>query len=123
MDILSYILQGLLGLAFLGGGLAKLFGAKANVDNFNHLGLPQWFRVVTGLVEVVGAAAAIVGYWEPSWAAAAGLWLAVTMLGAVLAHVRIKEPIKQSVPALVLLVLSLVLFLVQLDAFSEFPGF
>lgn len=26
--------------------------------------LPQWFRVVTGLVELIGGALLIIGYWQ-----------------------------------------------------------
>jgi uncharacterized membrane protein YphA (DoxX/SURF4 family) len=123
MDILSYLLQGLLGLVFLGAGISKLAGLKMHVDNFKQWNLPQWFRIVTGLVELVGAAALIVGYWEPSWAAAAGLWLGATMLVGTLVHVRAKDSVQQTFPAIVLFLLPVVLFLIRMGELADFPGF
>jgi len=123
MDIAAIVLQSLLALAFVGAGISKLAGVKAHVDNFNHWGLPQWFRIVTGLVEVAGAAALVVGYWEPSWAAAGALWLAVTMLVAILVHVRIKDSLKLTFPSIVLFVLPVALLIIEWDALADFPGF
>jgi DoxX. len=123
MDILSYVLQGILIVAFLFAGITKLAGTQMHIDNFDKWKLPQWFRVVTGLVEVLGAAALAVGYWEPSWAAAAALWLGVTMLVGILVHVRVKDSLQMTFPAIFLFVLPVVLLFVQLDALSEFPGF
>ncbi len=41
---------------FLFAGFGKVTGINMHVEAFNHLGLPQWFRVVTGIVELAGAA-------------------------------------------------------------------
>ncbi|MFC5471045.1 DoxX family protein [Cohnella suwonensis] len=123
MDIVSYILQGLLGLAFLGAGFGKVSGSKMHVEGFKKWGLPQWFRVFTGLVEIVGAAGLIVGYWEPSWAALAGLGLGVTMVVAMLVHVRIKDSMKETMPSILLAILSLVVFAIQAGDLADFPGF
>lgn len=123
MDILAIVLQGLLGLAFLMSGFGKVAGSKMHVESFKLLGLPQWFRVVTGLVEVVGAAALIVGIWQASWAAAGGLLLGVTMVGAIMAHVRMKDNMKTTAPAIVLFLLSVVIFVIQSSELSQFPGF
>ncbi|MFC5403467.1 DoxX family protein [Cohnella soli] len=122
MDIVSYILQGLLGLAFLGAGFSKVTGAEAMVAGFRKWGLPQWFRVFTGLVEIVGAAGLVVGYWEPSWAALASLGLGVTMVVAVLVHVRAKDDMKATMPSILLAILSFVLFAIQAGELANFPG-
>lgn len=53
MHITFIVLQAILGLMFLMAGLMKL-GAKQRVEMFQHYGYPQWFRVVTGIVEIVG---------------------------------------------------------------------
>ena len=52
--ITLWILSGLLALAFLGAGGAKLAGAAAMVEIFNNVGLGQWFRYFTGVLEVAG---------------------------------------------------------------------
>ncbi|MCD9022132.1 DoxX family protein [Cohnella sp. NL03-T5] len=123
MDIAAIVLEALLGLAFLMAGAGKMAGSKMHVDNFKHWGLPQWFRIVTALVEWVGAIAMLIGIWEPSWAAAAGLWLAFTMLVGILVHVRVKDSFKQTFPAVILFILPLVVFFIQQSELSAFPGF
>lgn len=123
MEIVSFVLQALLAAAFLMSGFTKISGSKMQVDAFNHLELPQWFRVVTGLVQWVGVAALIIGFWEPSWAAAGGLWLGVTMFGAILAHARVKDAVKLMIPAIVLTLLSLAVFFLRMSELSDFPGF
>jgi putative oxidoreductase len=123
VDVVAIVLEALLGLTFLMGGVGKLQGPKSVVENFKKWGLPQWFRVVTGLVELVGAIAMILGIWEPSWAAAAGLWLGITMFGAILVHVRIKDSLKLTFPAIILCILPLIVFFIQQAELSNFPGF
>jgi putative oxidoreductase len=123
MDILAIVLQSLLALMFLMAGLGKVTGSKMHVEAFNHWRLPQWFRVVTGIVELVGAAALIFGFWEHSWAAAGALLLGVTAIGGVLTHIRVKDSFKQTFPIVLLGILSFIVFFIRLSDFSDFPGF
>ena len=90
----------LLSLAFAMAGFAKLSGAEMMVQVFEGVGLGQWFRYVTGLIEVGGAILLWVGGFQFIGAAL----LTCTMAGAVLAHIFIIGP--SAVPALVLGVLS-----------------
>lgn len=123
MDILSYVLQGLLVLMFLMAGLGKISGSKMHVEGFKSWRLPQWFRVVTGIVELAGAIALIIGYWEPSWTAAGALLLGITSIGGILTHIRVKDSFKQTSTILFLGVLSFVVFFIQISNLSDFPGF
>lgn len=68
----------------------------------NRLQLPQWFRVVTGAVQLIGATGLVAGYFNSHWAMIAGIWLALTMIGALLAHVRIKDSFMQMMAAIIL---------------------
>jgi hypothetical protein len=43
-----WLVRGLLALAFAGAGGAKLYGVPMLVEEFQHIGLGQWFRYVTG---------------------------------------------------------------------------
>ena len=54
-------------------GAIKVLGAR----------YPQWSRVVTGLVGVVGATGLIIGIWFSMVAVAAAILLVATMIGAV----------------------------------------
>ncbi len=42
-------------LAFIGAGSAKIYGVEAMVAEFDVVGLGQWFRYFTGIVEIAGA--------------------------------------------------------------------
>ena len=39
-----WVVRGLLALAFVGAGGAKLYGVPMMVQEFEHIGLGQWFR-------------------------------------------------------------------------------
>ena len=67
---------------FLMAGLAKLTGAAAMVQLFGAIGLGQWFRYVTGAIEVVSAVLLLI----PSLALFGALALIPTMLGAIATH-------------------------------------
>jgi len=81
--ITMWILSGLVALAFLGAGGAKLAGAAAMVELFGKVGRGQWFRYLTGLLEVAGA----IGLLIPRYAFYAAGLLAIVMVGAIIAHV------------------------------------
>src|SRR5258706_9946439 len=102
----AWTLQGILATAFLAAGFAKLAGVPFMVDLFAQIGLGQWFRVATGVVEVTGAVALLV----PGVASIGALWLGFTMVGAVATHLFVLHT--SPVPAIVLVLLnSLVLYL------------
>ena len=75
----------LAGIAFLAAGCAKLIGAEMMVATFDAVGIGQWFRYVTGIIEVGGA---ILLFTPGKQGIGAGL-LAVTMIGAMLSHLVI----------------------------------
>ena len=50
-----WILKIAFALMFLGAAGAKLFGVPQMVAEFNQLGLGQWFRYFTAVVEITGA--------------------------------------------------------------------
>ncbi|MGE7908231.1 DoxX family protein [Lysinibacillus xylanilyticus] len=115
MLIISIILQSLLALVFLMTGFMKISGNKQQVETFKHLNLPQWFRVVTGLVQLVGAAGLVIGFWNHGVTALAGSWLAITMLGGVMTHIRAKDSITQAIPAFILAILATIITIVNLS--------
>lgn len=101
--------KALLTLAFVAAGLAKLSGQEMMVATYDAIGVGQWFRYLTGIIEV-GAAVLL---WLPGrqWLGA-GL-LVCTMIGAVLAHVLILGP--SLVPALILGILSAIVLYAHRD--------
>ena len=102
----AWALQGILAAAFLAAGSAKLAGIPYMVALFDQIAIGQWFRIVTALVEVIGAVALVV----PGAASIGALWLGGTMVGAVATHVFVLHT--SPVPAIVLgLLNALVVYL------------
>lgn len=73
----------LLALVFGAAGVSKLAGVSQMVQVFDAIGFGQWFRYLTGAVEVVGVVLLLV----PAGGFFGGLLLAVTMVCAAATHV------------------------------------
>ena len=95
---------GLATLFLLAGG-SKLAGAPAMVALFEAIGIGQWFRYVTGLIEVVSA----VGLLVPALAPFGALLLASTMVSAIATHLFIVGG-SPALPGVLLLALSVVVW-------------
>jgi uncharacterized membrane protein YphA (DoxX/SURF4 family) len=80
--IALWSLQILVAAAFLMAGFAKLSGHPMMVQTFEKIGVGQWFRYVTGGIDVVSAILLLVPRLVPVGAAL----LVGTMCGAVLTH-------------------------------------
>jgi putative oxidoreductase len=80
-----WTLQILSAAMFLFAGGLKLAGVPVMVQLFGAIGVGQWFRYVTGAIEVVGAVMLLI----PSFAAYGAAALAVTMVGAIITHLVI----------------------------------
>jgi uncharacterized membrane protein YphA (DoxX/SURF4 family) len=98
--ITLWTLSALVALTFIGAGGAKLAGAAVMVELFDKVGLGQWFRYFTGLLEV----AAGIGLLVSRYAFYAAVLLAIVMVGAIIAHVTVLGG--SPAPAIVLFVLS-----------------
>jgi len=108
MSIPIIIVQVVLGLLFVGIGGMTVAGRKMFVENFRHFGYPQWFRVVTGSLEVIGGIGLLIGIWLPWLAALASAGLTLVMLGAVFTEVRTREPLQKIVLPIVMGALAIV---------------
>lgn len=93
---LPLAVKALLTLAFVAAGAAKLVGAEMMVATFEMIGWGQWFRYVTGVIEV-GAAALL---WVPGKQVFGAALLLATMVAAVGFHFLVLGP--SALPAAVL---------------------
>ena|SRR6266850_998862 len=109
----AWIVQGLLAAAFLAAGGAKLAGVPTMVQVFDQIGMGQWFRVVSGLVEVIGAVALVV----PGFAALGAAGLGATMFLAVLTDLLILH--RSALPAVSLLTLSVLVVWLRRDQLAQ----
>jgi putative oxidoreductase len=85
INIALWVLQVLAAAAFLGAGGSKLAGAPQMVAVFEKVGVGQWFRYVTGLLEVMGA----LGLLIPGYAFYGAALLAMVMVGAIVSHLTV----------------------------------
>jgi putative oxidoreductase len=85
LNIALWTLQVLAALAFAAAGSGKLLGSPAMIALFEAIGIGQWFRYVTGSLEVLGALLLIV----PGKTAFGAVLLACVMAGAVVAHLTV----------------------------------
>jgi uncharacterized membrane protein YphA (DoxX/SURF4 family) len=108
-----WLTQIALAAMFLFAGGLKLTGAPAMVGVFDAIGIGQWFRYVTGSIEVVSAVALLV----PGWAAFGALLLIPTMVGAVITHLFIVGG--SPAPAIVLLIGSIAIAWARRDQLAS----
>ena len=100
--IALWVAQIALAAMFLFAGGSKLVGAPAMVDLFAAIGWGQWFRYVTGAIEISAAVALLI----PSAAPFGAILLVPTMLGAATANLFLGQ--SPAVPLVLLLVAAAV---------------
>ena len=81
--------------------------AESMSEEFTVYGLPVWFMYVVGFLKVAFAVGLIVGIWWPAVIIPSALGIAVLMVGAIAMHLKVRDPMKKSIPAAVMLILVL----------------
>jgi len=95
-----WTLQIVAALFFLTASASKFAGAEYNIQVFDKVGLGQWFRYFTAVMELSGAILIVV----PRRAALGALVLSVVMVGALYADLALIGG--TGIPALVALVVT-----------------
>lgn len=83
--------------------------ARSLKEEFQVYGLPGWSVGVIGFLKVLCATLLVAGVWLPALTRPAAVALAALMLGAVSMHVKVKDPMQKSLPALGMLALCLLI--------------
>lgn len=78
------------------------------VEEFEEYGLSKNTMYLVGATKVSLASLMLIGHRYPKLVRPASMGLATFMLGAIGMHVKVKDPIKRSLPAIVILTLSVV---------------
>ena len=81
--------------------------ARSMREEFAAYGLPGWSPYVIGTLKVGSALCLLAGVWLRFLVFPSALLVAVLMLGALAMHLKIRDPLKKSVPALAILALSI----------------
>jgi len=108
-NAVAWILQIAAAAMFLMAGGSKLAGAQPMVEMFEAIGVGQWFRYVTGTIEVVSALLLLM----PSMAAIGAALLVCVMVGAIIAHLTILHT-SPAMP-IVLLIICVIVFVLRRD--------
>jgi len=112
MNIALWIVQGLLAVAFLMAGAMKMMKPKSEIEEMMAWAedFPEIQIKMIGAIEVLGALGLIlpsVTGIVPVLTPIAATGLALTMLGALITHLRRKDPMADTMPSAVLMLLSL----------------
>ena len=82
-------------------------GTASNLkEEFAVYGFPEWFYYLIGALKVGSAIALIYGLTNPSVPFGAAGLVTLLMIGALAMHIKVKDPLKRSVPAFVMLAMS-----------------
>jgi len=73
--------------------------SKTIVEEFKVYGLPVWMCYLVGTLKVALAIGLLIAIWFPEWRQIAALGLAALLLGSMVMHLKIKDPLKKSFPA------------------------
>ena len=88
--------------------------AQSLREEFGAYGLPDWTFSVVGLLKLTSAVLLIAGIWIPALIMPPAAIVAVLMIGALAMHVKVQDPLIKSLPAFLLLVMSVAILLLQL---------
>jgi hypothetical protein len=103
-----------LGSGMLSTGALQLFKAKAEgalsppgVYGITHLGYPVYFLTILGVWKILGVVALLIPKFPllKEWAYAGFFFV---MSGAVFSHIAVGDPVKEILPSLLLLILTVI---------------
>jgi tellurite resistance protein TehA-like permease len=77
------------------------------LSEFSQFGYSDLFRNFVGAAKISLSALLIMGVFYDGVTLFAALGMAIFMLGAQVTHLRVKNPLKQRIPSLILLLISL----------------
>ena len=80
----------------------------------NRPSSPTWFFYLIGSLKIGSAVALIAGLWAPSLVLVAAAIVSGLMLGALAMHMKAKDPGAKSIPALLMLLMSMSIFSVAI---------
>jgi hypothetical protein len=107
-ELITWILAGILVLAYIGAGSSKLIGAEAQIKNLQSWGYPLWSLYPIGLIEIALAVGLLIPRFRKITIYGIFIWTIV----AVITHLQagqagvIGAPILFGVVAAVILLLS-----------------
>ncbi|WP_373519368.1 DoxX family protein [Pricia sp.] len=117
MEFIRIVLQLIVGLSLLNVWLlqnkkpTRWRGGNATTltEEFQVYGLPVWMCYVVGFLKVGLSLVLLAGIFYPFLIKPAVIGLAVLLVGSIIMHLKIKDPLIKSFPAFLFFILCLVL--------------
>jgi uncharacterized membrane protein YphA (DoxX/SURF4 family) len=113
MNILLWVLQVLLALAFFAHGLLFLFPPAAMVEQMNA-SLPRWFQLFLGVAEILAAVGLTLpglARVQPWLVSCAAVGIMIVMIGATIYHVARGEMSSAVITAVLLALATFVAYM------------
>lgn len=114
MSIALIVFATLLGLAATMSALGKLRRMPQVVETMHAVGVKDSQMPILAILEILGALGLVIGIWIPMLGVLAAAALTLYFVGAVISHLRVKQPVKDLAPALVLTLVALATTILEL---------
>ena len=85
--------------------------ASSMKEEFAAYGLSESIMYIIGTLKILSALGLIVSIWVPILSIPSASLMAILMIGAILMHMKIKDSPKQSMPAAIFLLLSIIIII------------
>ncbi|MHB8333514.1 MAG: DoxX family protein [Acidimicrobiales bacterium] len=115
MHLTMIVVTSLLGLAVLASAAGKLRKSSAVMASMTHVGVTVSQVPYLGVIEIAGGVGLFVGFAAVLLGRLAAAGLVLYFLGAVLAHLRVKDRFTVYAPAALLLAFAVITFLLQVQ--------
>lgn len=115
MDLITKFLQLLVAFGLLNVWLIRSnqktayrgSNASSLKSEFAVYGLPLWSFYVIGFIKISAALLLLLGLWITLLVFPSALVVSLMMLGAVCMHIKVRDPLKKCLPALIMLFFSI----------------
>ena len=98
-----WLLRSAKGTAYRGGGAHTLR------EEFAAYGLPEAAFYLVGAVKIIAGVVMLAGLWWSLPVRTAAVAVVALMVGAIMMHIKVKDPVMKSVPAVIMLIMCVVL--------------
>jgi uncharacterized membrane protein YphA (DoxX/SURF4 family) len=116
MDAAAVVVTSLLAALFVLAGVSKLAASAQSIEIRDRLAVPPRAWQGIGVLEIAGAAGALLGFAVSAIGFAATGGLILLMVGAIASHVRAGDSPSQAAPAVFYLLLAAAALALQIAA-------
>ena len=111
------VIGSFLALASIGSAILKITKKPNVMASMAHVGVPTERIPVLAALELFGAAGLVVGIWSRPIGLAASIGLTLYFAGAVGAHAKVNDKVKEYAPAFVLFLVACVVVYLEYKRF------